>query len=163
TVSEPNRVRSASESAKIAHPFFMNAFETASQALGSIEADVRASTAFETVGLVLPWSDGRLRVELRTPNAVAVNLLSPDDVLPHLRLPCRAGTQLAPLSSLLVTERAFDKGLAIWQIDAIATTPIDVPAGKGLLFGARTEGRSFSDDDLSALKRVAQQVEAKAR
>jgi transcriptional regulator with GAF, ATPase, and Fis domain len=141
----------------------MNAFETASQALGSIEAEVRASTAFETLALVLPWGDGRLRVELRTPNAVAVNLLTADDVLPQLRLPCRAGTQLAPLSSHLVMDRAFDKGLAIWQIDAIATAPVDVPAGKGLLFGARFNGRPFADDDLAALRRVARQLEVKAR
>ena len=95
----------------------MGPFETLSHALGSLEAAIRASTRFETVGLVLPQADGRLWFELRTPNAVAINLLNVEDVLPLLRPPGRGGEQLAPLSPHFDPNRPIDKGMAIWRID----------------------------------------------
>ncbi len=84
----------------------MNAFDALSRALGSMEAAIRAATRFETVGLVLPRPDGRYWFELRTPNAVAVNFLSAEQVLPILRLPCGGPQQLAPLAPHFDSKRA---------------------------------------------------------
>src|SRR5262249_47232391 len=140
----------------------MGAFETLSQALGSLEGEIRDSTRFETVGLVLPRADGRLWFELRTPNAVAVNFLKLEDTLPILRPPCSRSEQLAPLSPHLDPHRPIDKGLAIWRIDAIATAPIETAVGPGLVFGASRDSRPFSDDELVQLRAAAQPVPRRA-
>ncbi len=141
----------------------MSGLNGLSRALAALESEIRSSTPFEAMGFALPADEGRLLFELRTANAVAVNLLDPRQMLPVLRLPCDGVSQLAPVAPHYDLTRALDHGLSVWGIDSIAVTPIAAAEGGGLFFGARTAPLPFTDAELAALGTIAARVAALSR
>ncbi|MEO8677640.1 MAG: sigma 54-interacting transcriptional regulator [Vicinamibacterales bacterium] len=132
---------------------------TLSQSLGSLEAGIWTDSGFSAVGLVVPVAREQVHFDVRTPNAVSINLVNLNDMPPALLAATpdgSLGTRLSPFGEAL----AADRMLAMWGLDAIHTVAVRTAAEAGLLFAALDGQRQFTEADAHYLRDLARRLEA---
>ena len=116
--------------------------------LASVEEEIWATTPFGAIGVVVPATAGRVRIESRDPILASAHFLDQCELPAQLTLPLDDAVTLAPLASVLSPERAFDRMLSLLDLDALTAVPCAI--GGGGVFWAATGPGVSADPEMVA-------------